>query len=127
MNQSYDPQGNMKECMDLMSGDISDLEQNDFPSLNLHQHVTIISGPYQGKAGKVHRVREESAPDKPAFSSHRIEIILDATQEHVWVSDDEIDHKFESIAISLYMDDDERAAFMARCKEFEEHYKYPEI
>lgn len=89
--------------------------EDKIPGLELHQVVNVVSGKHAGRSGKTERVYQEGE------KGLRIELV-DDKGDHFFVDKEDIDHQFEGVAVSLFMDTDERAAWFARIKEIEEGY-----
>lgn len=84
------------------------------PSLELNQEVKVVRGKYRGKKGKVFFYRTEG-------DGGRITLICD-DGSYIYVDKEDINFKFDTICITVMMDEDERAAFKQRVKEIEEGY-----
>lgn len=81
--------------------------------LRLGQTINVIAGRYLGKTGKAHRLFV------PA-TNQQIELLVD--DEHIFVHVDEIDFKFESAELVLFMNDDDREEFLELLKDYEDGY-----
>ena len=76
------------------------------PNLQYLQEVTVTSGRHQGEKGKVHATKHEG-------NSLRIELRTDGGTI-VFVDQDEIDFKFETVDAVLMMSEDEREEFLEK-------------
>lgn len=104
----------MRKRKSLLNADVSDLIQEQGPTLELDQHIKVVSGPHAGKEGKAYFYRTEG-------ESGRL-TILQEDGSYIYVSQEDIDFKFEGIRIVLMLPPDEREEFYARIKEIEEGY-----
>lgn len=93
------------------------------PNLQLNAEVEVIRGKYTGDKGKVIFARSE----RITSGQDNIRLTIDCGNNRVIIVDmDDIKGKYETMDITLFMPEDERAAFKQRVKELEE-YGYDSI
>lgn len=80
------------------------------PSLELNQQLKVARGKHQSKEGKA-----------VYYHGNIITLLLPDGSE-IYVDQDDIDFKFDAVAVTLMMDEDERAEFEEVVKRYKEGY-----
>lgn len=92
------------------------LSQVHLPNLALNALVKVVGGKFAGCKGNVVFARSEKLAD----NKNNVRLTIQCEDKQIIVDMEDIEEKYETLDITLFMPEAERAAFEQRIKELQE-------